>query len=384
MIQPKKLLLIDSATSGCAGAYIDGIYQNLSNKDLVEVAVSYYFPYVYGQKIFFKYSELAAQKHYRLGRARLYVRFLELVAAFAMLYRYVRAAHVEVVCYALSSNLFVEYLFLSAVRRFTKARIYIICHDVIPFVLPGQEFSAMLKKRAKFYRLADKLLVHNENSVRELVESTGTPTDKIEQFPFPLYDLRKMCSKGAPAIPETSSLVRFLFIGHLRPEKGVDVLLAAWRLFARREPAAELLIAGNVPAGCRYDFDSVRDQRVTLALGYLDDGQYADLIRRAHCVILPYVRGTNSAVVSSVLALRRNVIVSDIEMFKNNPLIPSESFFPSEDCNALAGRIAYFFDLGRERQLLASPRSDRRFRAYDRVFNRRVNALFERTLLPTR
>ena len=76
----KEILLIDSATSGCAGAYIDGIHRHLTPKnERVEVGVSHYFPFQYGKRIFFKYSELAAQPRYRLGRARLYVRFVELL-----------------------------------------------------------------------------------------------------------------------------------------------------------------------------------------------------------------------------------------------------------------------------------------------------------------
>src|SRR5262245_42288247 len=104
----KTLLLIDSATSGCAGAYIDGTYRGIRDRSSVEVGVSHYFPFDYGRKVFYKYSELTAQGTYRLGRARLYVRFLELIRSFAWLFAYVRAARVRVLCYALSSNLRLE------------------------------------------------------------------------------------------------------------------------------------------------------------------------------------------------------------------------------------------------------------------------------------
>src|SRR5690348_10065159 len=94
----KVLLLVDSATSGVAGAYIDGIWRRLAHRDAVEVAVSHYFPFAYGKRLFFKYSELTAQRVYRLGRARLYVRFAELVIAFARLALWVILSRVEVVC----------------------------------------------------------------------------------------------------------------------------------------------------------------------------------------------------------------------------------------------------------------------------------------------
>jgi glycosyltransferase involved in cell wall biosynthesis len=41
----------------------------------------------------------------------------------------------------------------------------------------------------------------------------------------------------------------FLFLGRLSPEKGVNVLLDAWRALGERRPAPRLVIAGDGPAG---------------------------------------------------------------------------------------------------------------------------------------
>jgi glycosyltransferase involved in cell wall biosynthesis len=372
----KEILLIDSATSGCAGAYIDAIHRHLTPNDTVEVGVSHYFPFEYGKRIFFKYSELTAQSKYHLGRARLYVRFLELLVSFARLFAYVCAKRIKIVCYAISSNLSVEYAFLWLVKHVARAKVFLICHDVIPFVLPGQEYDSMVRKRRKFYALADRLIVHNENSASELKSVFQIPEHKIAHFPFPIYELSRMELKSVDVVPQTTRK-RFLFIGHLRPEKGIEVLLEAWKIFAANRTDVELIIAGNVPNGCAYDFSSVSELNVAVISKYLTDDEYVSLIRQSDCVVLPYTRGTNSAVVSTVVSLGRNSIVSDIDMFRNNPLIPAESFFQSGSATSLVDRFVYFAELSNDEELAVHNALDASLMRYKEHFQKQVNLVFD-------
>jgi len=110
---------------------------------------------------------------------------------------------------------------------------------------------------------------------------------------------------------------------------------------------------------------------------YLSDEEYLGLIRESDCVVLPYVRGTNSAVLSTVLATRKNMIVSDIPMFRSNPLIPPESFFACNDVESLVERLAHFSALGQHGQTLLTPEADERFARYEDGFAREVNAVLD-------
>jgi len=372
----KVLLLVDSATSGVAGAYVEAICRRLAHRDRVEVAVSYYFPFPYGKRMFFKYSELTAQHLYTLGRARLYVRFAELLGAFARLFTWVVVSRVRVVCYALSSNLWAEYAFLWLLKRVARVKVFLICHDVVPFVAPGEDHAQMVRRRRRFYVLAHKLIVHNDNSIDDLQEVFGISADKVGQFPFPIYDCQDMGFRTVDVLGHTDKR-RFLFIGHLRREKGVDVLLEAWSRFSQLGGNAELIIAGNIPPGCAYDLGSASERGIRLLGRYLSDEEYLNLIRQSDCVVLPYLRGTNSAVVSTVLAARKNLVVSDIPMFRSNPLIPVESFFASGDSESLAGRLAHFCHLGHEQQLLLDADVERRFARYEQMFRQQVNAVLD-------
>lgn len=379
----KVLLLIDSATSGVAGAYVDAIWRRLTNRDAVEVAVSHYFPFAYGKRIFFKYSELTAQGVYPLGRARLYVRFGELLIAYFRLIVWVIVSRVDVVCYALSSNLAVEYAFLWFLKRVAGVDVLLICHDVVPFVGSGEEFAEMVRRRRPFYALVDRLIVHNENSIEDLRDVFGISRDKVWQFPFPLYDTSAMGFRDIDLLGATDKH-RFLFIGHLRREKGVGVLLDAWARLRQQRQDVELVIAGNIPPGCEYDLTAAPARGITVFTRYLTDEEYVNLIRQSDCVVLPYSRGTNSAVVSTVLAARKNLVVSDIPMFRNNPLIPLESFFVCDDPESLAGRLAQFCDIGPDQQRQLEAEGERRLARYEAAFHEQVNAVLDPAALGAR
>src|ERR1039458_8432895 len=219
----KSLLLIDPGTSGCAGLYIAEIYENLHHRDNVEVAVSYYFKEKYGKKIFYKYSDLVVQAKYRLGKLRLYVRGCELIYALLRMLLYLLGGDVKVVCYALSSNVKLELWFLWIAKRILRLKICIICHDVIPFIGPDENLDAKVRWRARFYHLADTLIVHNANSFNELVRFFKVPPYKVREFPFPVSNIQRL-RLGCDSLVEQPIAGRsFLFIGHLRQEKGIEV-----------------------------------------------------------------------------------------------------------------------------------------------------------------
>jgi glycosyltransferase involved in cell wall biosynthesis len=264
-----------------------------------------------------------------------------------------------------------------------RVDVLLICHDVVPFVGSGQALADMVRRRRPFYLLADRLIVHNDNSIEDLRVVFGISPDKVRQFPFPLYDTSAMGFRDIDLLGATDHH-RFLFIGHLRREKGVGVLLDAWARLRQRRQDVELVIAGNIPPGCEYDLTAAPERGIRVLARYLTDEEYVNLIRQSDCVVLPYSRGTNSAVVSTVLAAGKNLVVSDIPMFRNNPLIPLESFFVCDDAESLAERLAQVCDLGPDQQRQIDIEGDRRLSRYEAAFRERVNAVLDPAALGAR
>ena len=107
---------------------------------------------------------------------------------------------------------------------------------------------------------------------------------------------------------------RVVFFGTLRPVKGVDRLLEAFRSVTA--PGAELRIVGRPQVPEVADVvraEARRDPRVRVRLEHVDDGDLAEEIRTAQLVVLPYLRMVNSGAVLLALSLGRPILVPDTE-----------------------------------------------------------------------
>lgn len=184
-------------------------------------------------------------------------------------------------------------------------------------------FQKSSKRRERYFKQADRLLVHNESSKADLRRMFGIPDRKIIMHPFPIMDLSKIISVGET---KRRHLYDFAFIGHYREEKGLEVLLDAWELFCTEIPDAKLLVAGNMPPEIRRLMENKQNDSIVADLRYIDDSLYCEYIMQSRFVVLPYLRGTNSGIASTVVSLGTDLIVSDIAMFKNNCLIGPDAF----------------------------------------------------------
>lgn len=339
------ILHIYAGTSGSAGTYIHEIYKALNKKFKQEVIVSYFYPFNYGKKIFYRYSDLSKPNFlHKIDKVRLIVRYFELFFSLVYIFVFIKIKNPKVINYSLTSQINLERIFLKLVKKYTKCKLYITVHDAIPFETNYSNFEESLKKRKVFFDLADKLIIHNKNSYYDLINCYKIDEkNKIIEFPFPIMDIKDMNYSNqidnlTSSLPNSKYI--FSFVGHLRKEKGITILLEAWEKFNLENDLSNesiLVIAGNIPKGFVYDFK--KNQNLIVIDRFLNDLEYKNLIEKSHCVILPYIRGTNSGIPSTVLSLNTRLITSDIEMFVNNEIIDKKYVFRSEDVNFLKNVI---------------------------------------------
>lgn len=332
-----QLLHVYAGTQGTAGMYLNEIIKAINSTGISQRSfVSYYYPFCNAKRLFFKYTDLA--RGTKKSFFRPYLRYIELIYGLLYIFLYCVFNRPKILNYSLNTSYFPEVIFLILIRRCLKIKLIITCHDVIPFDNAYLNIEKEAKRRVFLMRLADYLLVHNDNSKNDLVEFYKINVEKIIFHPFPIMELNYLnidiCKKEFD----------FLFIGHLRKEKGVEVLLKAWKIFHQKNPEANLYIVGNLPSYVDFEVDKYKEKNVRFILNYVDDVLYVKLIASAKCVVLPYLRGTNSGIPSSVIAMGTNLIVSDIAMFKTNQLIEENSFFKSADSEALVQKMEEFYN----------------------------------------
>lgn len=365
MKNKRNLVHVYSGTQGSAGLYINEILLALNGNDRIsqKAFVSYYYPFNNACKIFYKFTDLASGR--RKTRIRPYLRYIEMIYALFRILCYIMVNRPKYVNYSLNSSYYPEYLFLKIVRKILGIHLIITCHDVVPFVNNYLDLSKENNRRIYLLNLADYLLVHNSNSKTDLINYYGIKYDKIISHPFPIMDLRLLQH------PVNKKNIDFLFIGHLRVEKGIDILLNAWIKYHKEFPDATLYIVGNNPPNSGIMVDKYENLNITFILNYVDDRAYAQYIASAKCVVLPYIKGTNSGIPSSAYSLGTKLIVSDIPMFKNNVLIDRNTLFKSGDSFSLYEKMK---EIDRCSSLLEI---EQKMEKYHFEFREKVNKLYE-------
>ncbi len=120
-----------------------------------------------------------------------------------------------------------------ALKKVSGAKLIITCHDVNPHeIIKGE-----LKYRQLIFNTGDYLLVHNDNSINDLTVNFLTKKEKIIIHPFPIMDISKLIASSDLFNP-----CDFLFIGHLRKDKGIEFLLDVWKDFYTLHSSAKLCV----------------------------------------------------------------------------------------------------------------------------------------------
>jgi glycosyltransferase involved in cell wall biosynthesis len=120
-----------------------------------------------------------------------------------------------------------------------------------------------------------------------------------------------------------------LFFGLLRPYKGVDVLLDAWR---RAALDAELWIVG-MP---RMDVSFVHGPQVRTALRFVSGPELAGAFRAADLVVLPYRDIDQSGVLFTALAFGKPILATAVGGFPELEPTGAVELVPPGDADALA------------------------------------------------
>ncbi|MBV9819813.1 MAG: glycosyltransferase family 4 protein [Solirubrobacterales bacterium] len=180
-------------------------------------------------------------------------------------------------------------------------------HDLLPREpRPGQ-----LRAQRGLYDRVNALIVHSEYGRGQLVDRLGIAVDKVAVVHHGALPV----AAGAPLPPELADSDRpvVLFFGLLRPYKGIDTLLRAWRGIAD----AELWVVGRPMMDLR-PLRAAAPAGVRFVDRFVADAEVGALFARADLVVLPYARTERfdqSGVLATALACATPAVVSDIGGF---------------------------------------------------------------------
>jgi glycosyltransferase involved in cell wall biosynthesis len=177
-------------------------------------------------------------------------------------------------------------------------------HDVLP-----REGSARRRAAQRaLYQRFDAVVAHSQHGRARLIDEVGVDARRVHVIPHGAFAHLAEQPETPPPFATDKRVV--LFFGLMRPYKGIDVLLDAWRGI----DDAELWIVG-MP---RMDISSLRASAppgVRFVPRFITDEQLPPYFRRADLVVLPYREIEQSGVLFTALAFGKPLLVSDVGGF---------------------------------------------------------------------
>jgi glycosyltransferase involved in cell wall biosynthesis len=185
----------------------------------------------------------------------------------------------------------------------------------------------------------DAVIAHSDHGAERLHTEVGLDPGRVRTIHHGAFDYltRLRDERPLPAELEGAEGPVILFFGLLRPYKGLDVLLDAFR----RIDDAELWIVGNP----RMDLAPLRDAAkrasgtVRFLERFIDEGEIPPIFRRADLVALPYLDAEHSGVLYTGLAFGKAMVVSEVGGFPEVAAHGAARLVPPGDPEALAAAL---------------------------------------------
>jgi glycosyltransferase involved in cell wall biosynthesis len=221
-----------------------------------------------------------------------------------------------------------------------RPALVLTAHDV----LPREPRRGQLAAQRRLYDRFDAIVVHSAHGRARLTDELGADPDRVHVIPHGVFTHLAEPHPEQPPPFDTDKQVVLMF-GLMRPYKGIDVLLDAWRGVAGQAPIedAELWIAGmpkidisalraSAPPGVRFD------------PRFINDRELPAYFERADLVVLPYLQADQSGVLFTALAFDKPLLLSDVGGFPELADTGAARIVAAGDARALGHALRELLD----------------------------------------
>jgi glycosyltransferase involved in cell wall biosynthesis len=237
------------------------------------------------------------------------------------------------------------------VRLLPRSRpVVLTAHDV----MPREPRRGQIAAQRALYERVDAVVVHSEHGRDRLVAELGVAAQKVHVIPHGAFGHLTQVTGERPLPPQLAKVAGpvVLCFGLMRPYKGLDVLIEAWRQLGD-QPGAELWIVGRA----RMDTTALRaasPPTVRWIDRFVDDAELAAYFRRADLVVLPYREIDQSGVLFTALAFDAPLLVSAVGGFPEVAALGAAALSEPGNPVALAAGLRRLLDDPGERAQLAA------------------------------
>ena len=208
------------------------------------------------------------------------------------------------------------------------------------YILPPGPSQHQIGAARRLYERMDAVVAHSEHSAARIRDEVGLDPAKVRVVPHGAFDYLTRLPEERPLPAELDGAEGpvILCFGLLRPYKGTEVLLEAFRQLE----GAELWVVGNP----RMDVEPLRQLaagapgRVRFVTRFVDEAEIPPIFRRADLVVLPYLDAEHSGVLYTGLAFGKPLLLSAVGGFPEVAATGAARLVPPGDVGALAAALS--------------------------------------------
>lgn len=185
---------------------------------------------------------------------------------------------------------------LELILKLRGRKVVLLVHDIVKH--PGDVWPPNLIIRIRNH-LADAIIALSHSVGTQIRLSFPDMKIGIFQHPKFVYPIGKL----PPEIDLLSGYV--LFVGRLRPYKGLEKLISAGFIDSElRTKNVVIAGEGKIPKKLPSNFVPL--------LRWLEDSEIASLIRNAEVIVFPYTEASQSGLIGTCIAFNKKVLVSNL------------------------------------------------------------------------
>ena len=229
--------------------------------------------------------------------------------------------------------------------------VVLTAHDV----LPREPRRGQLDAQRRLYERVDAVVVHSEHGRARLRDELRVDPAKLHVISHGAFSHLTRVPDERPLPPELAAVEKpvVLLFGLMRPYKGIEVALEAWR----GTEEAELWIVGR-PRMDIAPLRAVAPPGVRWVPRFVADAEMGAYFRRADLVVLPYRQIDQSGVLFTALAFGKPLLLGAVGGFPEVAATGAAELVPPGDAAALhAAFVRLLADSSARARLAAAARA---------------------------
>ena len=207
------------------------------------------------------------------------------------------------------------------------------------------------------YRLCDHIFVHTQKMKEELCQDFGVAEKAVTVIRHPINnafpDTKLTPADAKRRLGLENDEKAILFFGRIRPYKGIEYLLDAFRLLSTDEQAKyRLIVAGEPKKGSEEYLHEIQQSikrdfnqgQVILRIQFIPDEEMELYLKGADVLVLPYKEIFQSGVLFLAYSFGLPVVATDVGSFREEIVEGSTGFLCKPgDPAELAKAVATYF-----------------------------------------